>query len=375
MRILLTGGGSGGHFYPVIAVAGELRRIAKEKKLLDPALYFMSDTPYDTRLLFENEIMFIRTPAGKLRRYASIKNIFDPIKTFFGVLRSVAAIFRIFPDVVFGKGGYASFPALLAARLFRIPVVIHESDSVPGRVNAWAGKFARGIAISYPEAAAYFPQEKVALTGNPIRRSILAKQADGAFDFLKLRRELPVLLVLGGSQGAQILNDTLLDALPQLIGGWQVIHQTGKEHIEEITGRASVILGQTGHRERYLPFGYLNDQALSMAAGAATIALSRAGSTIFEIAAWGIPSIIVPISDSQGDHQRENAYNYARNGAAVVIEEENFSPNILASQASHLLSNANLRETMAAKARGFARLDAAEKIANELLAIALEHEE
>ncbi|HPN89357.1 MAG TPA: glycosyltransferase, partial [Candidatus Paceibacterota bacterium] len=157
MKILFTGGGTGGHFYPVIAVAEEVKRICTEQKIVAPELYFMSDKPYNERALSDNGLKFVPVQAGKIRRYFSLMNFFDVFKTIFGSIRAIFTLFSIYPDVVFGKGGYASFPGLLAARLLRIPVVIHESDSHPGRVTLWAGKFAKRIAVSYPEAAKYFP--------------------------------------------------------------------------------------------------------------------------------------------------------------------------------------------------------------------------
>ena len=160
MKILFTGGGSGGHFYPIIAIAEELRRIAKEERILDPQLYFMSTDKYNARALYDQDIIFKRAFAGKRRRYKSILNVLDLVKTGTGIVQAVWEVFKIYPDVVFGKGGYASFPALIAAKIFGIPVIIHESDSSPGRVNVWAARFARRIAISYPEAAKYFPEEK-----------------------------------------------------------------------------------------------------------------------------------------------------------------------------------------------------------------------
>ena len=148
MKLFLTGGGSGGHFYPIIAVAEAIRKIVRIEKLVAPGLYFMSDSPYNEKLLYDNEIIFKKVGAGKIRLYFSFWNFTDLFKTFFGALKAIAEMFGIYPDVVFGKGGYTSFPALLAARIFRIPVVIHESDSVPGKVNLWAGKFAVKVAVS-----------------------------------------------------------------------------------------------------------------------------------------------------------------------------------------------------------------------------------
>jgi len=200
MKILFTGGGSGGHFYPIIAIATEVTKVAQEKKLLKMKMYFAAPEPYDENVLFENGIEYRKVYAGKVRRYFSFMNFFDIFKTGIGILKSMWLVYSIFPDVVFGKGGYGSFPVLVAARILGIPIIIHESDSAPGRVNAWAGKFAERIAVSYASAAKYFPEDKTALTGNPTRQELLTPQKKGASEFLHLESGLPTILILGGSQ-------------------------------------------------------------------------------------------------------------------------------------------------------------------------------
>jgi UDP-N-acetylglucosamine--N-acetylmuramyl-(pentapeptide) pyrophosphoryl-undecaprenol N-acetylglucosamine transferase len=375
MKILFTGGGSGGHFYPIIAVAQELEQLVQEKRLLDIEMYYMASTPFDERMLFEYSLIFKKVPTGKIRRYASILNVLDIFKTAIGVLEAIWQVFLIFPDVVFGKGGYDSFPALLAARIFKIPVVIHESDSVPGKVNKWAGKFAKRVAITFPEAAEFFPGKDVAYTGNPIRRELFILQKSGAHEFLNLEKNIPVIMILGGSQGAKIINDRILDALPDLVEKYQIIHQVGEKNLKEVMELSSVILDKNIHKSRYRPFGYLNSSALKMSAGAAELIISRAGAgTISEIALWGIPSILIPISETVSHDQYHNAFAYARTGAAIVIEEKNLTTNILASQIDHLMNNPRERERMREATKKFARSDAARVIAKELLSIALEHE-
>src|SRR3989344_3107159 len=144
MKIVFTGGGTGGHFYPIIAVAERVNQII------------------DKEMLFENGLLYEEVKTGKMRTYFSLKNFSDIFKTFFGVINATFKMFSIYPDVVFGKGGYASFPTIFAARILCIPVVIHESDSAPGRVNKWAGRFAKKIAVSFKEAGEYFPKERTA---------------------------------------------------------------------------------------------------------------------------------------------------------------------------------------------------------------------
>jgi UDP-N-acetylglucosamine--N-acetylmuramyl-(pentapeptide) pyrophosphoryl-undecaprenol N-acetylglucosamine transferase len=375
MKILFTGGGTGGHFYPIIAISEAIHDVVRERKLIEPQLYFAAPDPYDREMLLAVNVTYVPTAAGKVRRYFSPLNIIDFFKTFWGVVRSMLRIFFLYPDVVFGKGGYGSFPTLLAARIFRIPVVIHESDAVPGRVNAWAGKFAQKVAISFPESAKYFPQNKVALTGNPIRKAALLPAREGVYEFLKLTHEIPVILVIGGSQGSTALNEALLSALPQLVEKYQIIHQTGTENFNEVTGTAKVVLTNSQYADRYKPFSYLNDLAVRMSAGAASLVVSRSGgSSIFEIAAWGLPSILIPLPGAAQDHQTQNAYSYARSGGAVVIEQNNLTPGLLLSEIGRIVGKPEVARAMSQAARNFARPDAAKSIAEALLDIALSHE-
>src|SRR3989338_3831553 len=199
MKIVFTGGGSGGHFYPLIAVAEELNQALRERHLLNAQLYYLADTPYDPRLLFENGIQFRTVSAGKWRRYFSLLNYYDLLKTTWGIITATWKLYWIYPDVVFSKGGYAAFPTLCAARLLRIPVIIHESDSHAGRVSVWSGKFARRIALAFTEATSAFPPERTAVLGNPIRRELLQAIKMGAYEFLHLDPSLPTIFVIGGS--------------------------------------------------------------------------------------------------------------------------------------------------------------------------------
>jgi UDP-N-acetylglucosamine--N-acetylmuramyl-(pentapeptide) pyrophosphoryl-undecaprenol N-acetylglucosamine transferase len=264
---------------------------------------------------------------------------------------------------------------MFAARFLHIPVIIHESDSAPGRVNKWAGRFAKKIAVSFPEAAEYFPKEKTAWTGQPIRSEIehgaLRKEA---LEYFKLEEGLPVVVIIGGSQGAELINNTVLNALPRLTKNYQIIHQTGVNNFKIVSGQANVVLADDRYKSRYIPLAFLNSLQLKMAAGAATIIVSRAGSALFEIASWGVPSILVPFSNSNADHSRKNAFNYARAGACSVIEEANMTANILSSEIERILGDQESYERMKQSAKAFSKPGAAEKIARELVDIALSHE-
>lgn len=376
MKILLTGGGTGGHFYPLIAIAEKLSELADKEKIIDLKLYYMSDSPYDKKMLYENRITFVQIPAGKIRIYSSFKNIFDLFKTAMGAFFGIISMFFIFPDVVISKGGYAAFPAVFAAKFFKIPVIIHESDSFPGRMNSWSSKFAQRVAVSWPEAAQFFPKEKTALSGQPIRKEILHGDPNGAYEYFRFSDEVPVILVLGGSQGAEIINNLIVDNLPELLSKYQIIHQTGpgKKH-EEAVSRANFLLENNPDLRRYYPVDFLNNLGYRKAAGCTDLIVSRAGSSIFEIASWGIPSIIIPITNSNGDHQRKNAYSYARSGACKVIEENNLSSHLFLLEIEKILSSKQRVSEMKEAALAFADHSAAEKIAQEALDIAISHYE
>jgi UDP-N-acetylglucosamine--N-acetylmuramyl-(pentapeptide) pyrophosphoryl-undecaprenol N-acetylglucosamine transferase len=374
MKILFTGGGTGGHFYPIIAVAEEINRITKEEKLIQPELFYMAPSPYDERALFENNIAYRYASAGKIRRYFSILNFFDFFKTGFGVLKALISVFAIFPDVVFAKGGYASFPALFAAKILRIPVVIHESDTSPGKVSAWAGKFAERIAVSYKEAGKFFPEEKVAWTGNPIRTDLIEVVAEGARDFLKLEEGASMILILGGSQGAQNINDAILDSLSKLVEKYQIVHQTGEKHYKLMADTSKVVLRGNARIDRYHPYAYLNTLTLRMAAGVADLIITRAGSTLFEVAIWKVPAIVIPIPKPTSHDQTGNAFAYARAGAGIVMEEKNVTPSLLLFEIDKIMGDKKLQMSMREAASKLAKPDAAEKIARVIIEIALSHE-
>lgn len=375
MKILFAGGGTGGHFFPIIAVIEAVNELADKEHLVDLKLYFMSDSPIDSALLKETHVEYIEVKTGKRRTYFSFKNFTDLFKIFGGIVIATFKIFLLYPDVVFGKGGYASFPAMFAARLLRIPVVIHESDIVPGKVNRWIGDYATNVAISYPEATKYFKnKDRIALTGQPIRKTLLGVPEEDPFAMLQLEPGIPVILVLGGSQGAEKINENLIDIMPQLIEKYQVIHQTGENNYEWMKKRAMGALAGNPNIHRYRPVPFLESKQLRVAAKGATLVISRAGSTIFEIALWQKPSILIPLAIARNDHQRENAYSYARTGGAIVVEEQNLKPGVFFSVIESVMEDKTRQEKMIEGTREFAKTDAAEKIARLLLSISTKHE-
>lgn len=377
MKIVLTGG-TGGHFYPLIAIAEALQDLSREQRILPPQLFYLADKPFDEEALFANNIAFIKAPAGKVRRYFSFQNLIDAFKTAWGVVRCYFILLKIYPDVVISKGGYASVPTVIAAGWLKIPIIIHESDSRPGRANLLAAKRAARIAVAFESAGKLFPpkvQSKIARVGTPVRKELLhLPERTGAQAALGLDASLPTILIVGGSSGSLRINETVLDALPELVSFANVIHQTGKTHFESVRSTAGVIIGK-GPKERYHPFAYLNGESLRNAAAAADVIIARAGTgTITEVALWGIPAILIPIPESVSHDQRTNAYAYAHTGAAEVLEEGNLTSHLLASEARRIATDTTSASRMRAAASGFANPEAARIIAQEAITIALSHE-
>ena len=371
MRILFTGGGTGGHFFPVIAVARELKRIAEEEQILDLELYYMGPDDFGQEMIAAEEVFFFRVGTGKVRRYASVLNFFDVFKTFFGILKGVWKMFLVMPDVVFSKGGYGAVPAVIGAIIFRIPLIIHESDSIPGSVNRFSARFAARIGIAFSSAAQFFPKDRTAIVGIPIRKRILGGNTPQAKEDLSVFSDLPVIGIIGASQGSQKINDAVLGVLKELTEEFEVLHQTGEKNFEEVKGEGFVTL-EFGHKERYHPVGFLDEQLMREFYSASDLIISRAGaSSIFEIAAWAKPAILVPLLNSAQEHQIKNAYEYASIGAAEIVEEANLTPHILLGEIKRMIQNKDLLRRMGEAAQRFSRIDAAEIIARELLRLGL----
>lgn len=371
MRVLFTGGGSGGHVFPIIAIIRELKQIAEDERILDLELFYMGPEDFGREQLVVEEVIIIPVMSGKMRRYMSFQNFLDFFRVIVGIIQATWNIFLITPDVIFSKGGHGAFPAVVAAAILRIPLVIHESDAVPGKVNKFAGHFAKRIGIAFTGATSFFPEKKVALVGVPIRKRILGGNREIARENLKLFEDMPVVGVVGGSQGAERINDATLGVLKELTEHYEVLHQTGANNFQDAQQEASIIL-EFGHKERYHAFGFLDESGMRDFYVTSDLLISRSGaSSVFEIAAWGKPSILVPLRNSAQDHQHKNAYEYAATGACIVIEEQNLSPHVLFAEIQKVLDNPGLMQKMRKAAQKFSRIDAAELIAREILKIGL----
>ncbi|MFH1392863.1 MAG: undecaprenyldiphospho-muramoylpentapeptide beta-N-acetylglucosaminyltransferase [Patescibacteria group bacterium] len=373
IKILLTGGGTGGHLFPLVAVSRKLNEICRAENSGEPEIYYLGPGLFLESSLEREEMNFHYSilMTGKWRRYFSFKNFTDLFKIAIGIIQALWKMWFIMPDVIFSKGGYGSIAAVLAGWLYRIPIIIHESDSVPGLANRLLAPFATLLAVSFNEAASYLPEKKTYFTGEAVRDSFFEPpEPEKEHAMLHLTTKKPVVLILGGSQGAQKINDIILDILPNLLEAAEVIHQTGDSNYNGVISESGVILrGLTGEQLiSYHPVNFLIEPEFVAAMHSADLIISRSGAgTIFEIAASGKAAILVPITDSPGDHNRRNAYVFADSGRGEVIEEANLTPNLLISVIRSILSNPEKKKAMEEKAKKFATPDAARLIAQALL--------
>lgn len=368
MRIVLTGGGTGGHLFPLVAVADKLKtKLGPEVKFL----YMGSGAKMERKIMKEQGIKAKFVLSGKRRRYASFKNFTDILKIPIGFLQSLWILLWFMPDVVFSKGGFVAIPVVMAAWVYRIPILIHESDSIPGTANQFLAKYSNRIAIAYPSAGEYFAKEKTALVGNPIRPELIDGDAIILRKKLEFSESRKTILVLGGSQGSQIINESIITILPELLHRYQVIHQTGHDHYERVIHEAGEQgVKVTGH-EGYWVTPFMNANELRDSFALCDLVISRAGATfITEIAANGKPAILIPLENSANDHQRMNAYSLAKVGAAAVLEETNLGEHILIDEIEKIMRDDDLRKGMEEKIKTFYHPHAAEIIANSIVELA-----
>lgn len=364
MRIVLTGGGTGGHLFPLITVAEKI----KEKRFDTEFLFVGPDGKMEKEVMQKYGIPMKSIQVGKIRRYFSPMNLVDFFRAIIGVFQSLWILLKYMPDAIFSKGGYASFPVVIAGWIYRIPILIHDSDATPGLANSVLGKFADRVAVSYPEAEREFPAEQVVLTGNPVRADVVSGDAQKAREFFHLSPEKKTIFVWGGSQGAKIINEKIVDILPELIRKYQIIHQTGESNFEEAKHRAGELGIKAGH-EGYYPVAFIGDELKDILA-VSDLVISRAGAnSISEIAAVGKPAIIIPIEKSANNHQRMNAYSVARLGGCIVLEENNLGENLLLNRIDEVMNNNDLKTTLSTNIKQFYHPDAADRLADGILGL------
>lgn len=320
-KIVLTGGGTAGHVTPNIALLPALQKLSYEIE------YIGSYQGIEKELIEAFDIPYHGISSGKLRRYLDIKNLSDPFKVIKGFGQAFRLLGKIKPNIVFSKGGFVSVPVVLAAKMRRIPVIIHESDITPGLANKIAIPAAKKVCCNFPETLEYLPTEKAVLTGSPIRQELLSGNPENARSYCRFQNHKPVLLIIGGSTGSKAINDAVRAVLPTLLKEYQIIHLCGKGNLD------NSFINETG----YAQFEYISQQLKDMFA-LADIVISRAGANaICELLALHKPNILIPLSAaaSRGD-QILNAKSFEKQGFSYVLQEEDLTDAALLAAVKHV---------------------------------------
>ncbi|MBI3337399.1 MAG: UDP-N-acetylglucosamine--N-acetylmuramyl-(pentapeptide) pyrophosphoryl-undecaprenol N-acetylglucosamine transferase [Candidatus Staskawiczbacteria bacterium] len=379
MKILFTGGGTGGHIFPIVAIAREIRRIYPKKDL---EFYYLGMKDEFGLIMLGQEDFKIKTiVSGKIRRYFSgsgfslsqmsiatlYYNIIDILfKIPFGFLQSIFLILMIRPQLIFSKGGSGSISVTQSARFLRIPVFLHESDIVPGLSNRITSKWAKKIFVSFPKTE-YFDPAKTILVGNPIRKELLEGDNKTAGDLFDLTFQKPIILFLGGSQGAEAINDFVLNILNDFLKEFELIHICGRNNLSQVEAESQVVIDED-FKKYYHVAGFLDEERMKHALKVADFIITRSGSgSIFEIAALGKPSILVPLPSAAANHQAKNAYAYSQTGAAVVVEQDNLTRNFFLDIIHNIFLHPDRLEKMTTEALRFSKPMAAKAIAREIL--------
>jgi UDP-N-acetylglucosamine--N-acetylmuramyl-(pentapeptide) pyrophosphoryl-undecaprenol N-acetylglucosamine transferase len=358
MKVLIAGGGTGGHVYPGVAVAEEIRRIRPGFEVL----FVGGRRGLEAQAIPEAgfRIRFIATRPFPRRAWwmwpwALLLNAVGLVQAFFVLL-----VER--PNVVLGTGGYVSGPVALAARAMGTPLILQEQNSVPGIANRWLARIADEVHLSFVEARSYFDRkDNLKVSGNPVRQHILSGDRGTALQEFGLQEGRPTVFIFGGSRGAHRINEAALDAMRRLKGrvDVQFILQTGREDFEWAKG----VVEAEQLPARVLPFL----RRIHMAYAAADLVVCRSGAmTLAEIAACGTPAILVPYPHAANDHQIVNATNLVERGAAAMILDPELTGERLARELAHWLSDKQGLSRMSANARTFTRPDAAERIVRSL---------
>lgn len=313
-KIILTGGGTAGHVTPNLALIPSLRELGYEIH------YIGSYQGIEKKLIQDAGIDYHGISSGKLRRYFDLKNFTDPFRVLKGYGEALKILKQYKPDVVFSKGGFVAVPVVLAAKHYKIPTIIHESDMTPGLANKICIPSAVKVCCNFPETLKYLPSGKAVLTGSPIRKELLEGDRLTGLKYAGLSANKPVILVIGGSLGSVTVNTAVRAILPKLLTRYQVIHICGKGNLNKN------LVGTEG----YVQYEYV-DEPLKHLFAAADLIVSRAGAnSICEILALRKPNVLIPLSAaaSRGD-QILNAKSFANQGFSALLEEENLTESSL----------------------------------------------
>jgi len=345
LNIVYTGGGTSGHRAPLIAVHQALAQLTKVK-----AYYIGTKEDIaskDIRALKKYEVITHQVDAGKLRRYWSLDNIKDLFKIVKGYYQAKEFLHSTKIDILFAKGGYVTVPVVLAAKKLKIPIITHESDVVMGLANKFNSRWAKVVCTAYPKE--YYrgvKRDKLVCTGNLIREELIhAAKNKSVRRAIKIGgRELvankPVLLILGGSQGSHRINEIIISLLTVLAEKYIVVHQTGVGDIEWLNGKRKEM--SAPEQKTYFPVDVLNVSQLADILKMSSLVISRSGSIVSEIALFGKPAILIPLSNSAGGHQLRNARIFEEKGGAKIIKEENLTPKKLLDQIVKIHNNEKL---------------------------------
>jgi UDP-N-acetylglucosamine--N-acetylmuramyl-(pentapeptide) pyrophosphoryl-undecaprenol N-acetylglucosamine transferase len=313
-KIVLTGGGTAGHVTPNMALIPELKARGFEIS------YIGSHNGIEKKLIADYNIPYFSISTGKLRRYFDPKNFTDPFRVMKGFVEARGLLKRIKPDVIFSKGGFVSVPVIRAAASLNIPCILHESDMTPGLANKLSFSSAKTICCNFPETLEMLPSDKAVLTGTPIRKELLMGSKEAGKKLCGFTDDKPVIMVTGGSLGAQSINETIRYALPRLLKDFNIVHLCGKDKMDNL--RLSV--------DGYKQFEYVKNEMKDIFA-MADVVVSRAGANaICELAALRKPNILIPLSakSSRGD-QIINAKSFEQQGFSLVIDNEELDEDIL----------------------------------------------
>ena len=370
MRIVISGGGTGGHIYPALAVARALMQRYEAEVL------FIGDANgLETRIVPAAGVPFVTITAGKLRRYLSPRTLTDLGRVPLGMAQALRHVARFRPDAAFTSGGYVSVPAGMAARAHRVPLLMHQQDVPPNLANRLLTPVATRISVSFAQSLRYFPAGRTTLAGNPVREEVLrmqgAERAPLKAQF-GLDPALPLVLVTGGSQGARHLNLEVARALPLLLPRCQVLHISGTLTHDATRALADETLQATPHlRARYLLYPYLEGE-MPAALAASDLVLCRSGAaTLAELAVLGRGSVLVPLPPGfTGSPQAINAETFCQAGAAEMLLDRDLTTETLSALLFPLLADSARREAMGNAARTLGHPDAAATLAEAVAALA-----
>ncbi|NUT42064.1 MAG: UDP-N-acetylglucosamine--N-acetylmuramyl-(pentapeptide) pyrophosphoryl-undecaprenol N-acetylglucosamine transferase [Thermoactinospora sp.] len=369
LRLLITGGGTGGHTYPALTTLQAIRR----RQVPHDVLWVGTASGLEARITAEHGIPFKAITTGKLRRRPNIKelgtNIADVFRIPVGVFQAVGHAARYLPDVVLSTGGYVAVPIGVAAKLIRRPLVMHEQTTVVGLANRILARLATRIALSHESSMEHLPASargKAVVTGNPVRPELLQGNRAAAYDLFGLTFEVPLIYVTGGAQGSKQINTLIAEILPRLLPHAQVVHQCGPAWIDEL--RAVRLPPDLA--DRYHPVPYVGAELPDLFA-AADVVISRSGAgTVSELTAIGKPSVLIPLIPTGGDEQRKNAGYLATAGAARALLEPRPTAEQLLGELMPLLADPGLRASMGQAAGALGRVDAADAVCDLLLEVA-----